>query len=302
MFKRVLTATHLLEACDAVVLTAMEIAAQDQGKLFILHVLEPSYFHECGPLETVRHFRTGEEIASSPEYREAVKNALDEKCGGALKPYGNYQIDISYGRPSVEIRRWARKFNADLIVVGSHAAKIEEGYRGNLIGDVVEDVIMHANVPVMVVNRLYPKERLNFKQIMICVDFSQSSSYAADFTTQLARKFDAKLHVFHLMGQAGTATGKTSGDRAAIDRKLREFCRFPEEIQQEYVIYEGAQPSPAILQYSLAKEIDLIVMGSHTTVEDNRWYVGSTVEEVTAKSSCPVAVVSHSAAMAKTGS
>jgi universal stress protein A len=300
MFERVLTGTDLLEACDASVITALEIAKQDQGKLFILHVLEPSYFHECGPLETVRHFKTGEEIVSSPEYRDAVKNALDEKCGGAMKAYGNYQIQISYGRPSVEIRRWSRKFNADLIVVGSHASKAEEGYQGNLIGDVVEDVIMHANVPVMVVNRLYPTERLNFKQIMICVDFSQSSRYAADFAMQLAKKYHAKLSVFHMMGQAGSGKGEAPGDRAGIDSKLREFCKFPAEIQHEYTIYEGTQPSSAILQYSLAKDTDLIVMGSHTTVEDKRWYVGSTVEEVTAKSSCPVIVVTHPKAFMKT--
>ncbi|HEC67813.1 MAG TPA: universal stress protein, partial [Candidatus Desulfofervidus auxilii] len=40
MFKKVLTATDLLEACDAPVITALEIAKQSNAKLLILHVLE----------------------------------------------------------------------------------------------------------------------------------------------------------------------------------------------------------------------------------------------------------------------
>jgi hypothetical protein len=39
MFERVLTATDMLEACDAAVVIALEIAKKDQGRLFVLHVL-----------------------------------------------------------------------------------------------------------------------------------------------------------------------------------------------------------------------------------------------------------------------
>src|SRR4030042_6330570 len=114
MFERILTATDMLEACDAAVVTALEIAKQNQGRLFVLHVLEPTYLNECGPLETVKDFKTGKEIGASQEYYEAVKEELDKKCAGVLKPYGNYQINVIYGRPGVEIRRGARKMEAEL--------------------------------------------------------------------------------------------------------------------------------------------------------------------------------------------
>jgi nucleotide-binding universal stress UspA family protein len=69
MFERVLTATDMFEACDAAVVSALEIMKQNQGKLFILHVMEPSYLHEFGPLEHVKDFKTGEETAASQEMR-----------------------------------------------------------------------------------------------------------------------------------------------------------------------------------------------------------------------------------------
>jgi len=295
MFERVLTATDMLEACDTAVVTALEIAKKDQGRLFVLHVLEPTYFHECGGSETIKDFKTGEDTAATQEYKERVIQELDNKCGGALKPYGNYQIDIAYGKPSIEIRRRARKVGADLIVLGPHAGKIEEEEEliGLPIGNTVEDVIMHSTHPTMIVNRLTPKERLNFKNIMVCIDFSKSCKYAVEFAIKLAKKYDSNLLLFHVLNISQSGKKESEVDIASLNKKLRDFCKIPEKIKNEYRIWKGSQPCLEIQKYSSEKDVDLIVMGSHTTEEERRWYVGSTVEEVTAQCLCPVVVVTH---------
>jgi len=294
MFKRVLTATDMLTACDAAVITALEIAKQNQGRLFVMHVMEPSYFHECGPLEKVKDFRTGEETATSQEYKEAVKEELDKKCAGALKPYGDYEIDIVYGRPSIEIRRWARKFGAELIVLGPHAGRAEEEKEliGTPIGNTVEDVIMNTTTPVMIVGSLIPKERLNFKKIMVCVDFSKSCKNAFEFSVKLAQKYGAKLFLFHMASRTGTESAQSK-------ERIKEFCRVPGGIEAEYDIREGTQPHWAILNYAREKDADLIVMGSLTKETVERPYVGSAVEQVSAECFCPVAVVTHPDALLK---
>lgn len=292
MFEKVLTTTDMLDACDAAVVAALEITKQNQGRLFVMHVLEPSYFHECGPLESVKDFKTGKETAASQEYRKTVKEELDKKCAGALKPYGNYEINIAYGKPSIEIRRWARKIGANLIVLGPHAGKEEEKELIGLpIGNTVEDVIMHVTSPVMIVNRLIPKEKLNFKKIMVCVDFSKSCKYACEFAIKLARRFSSKLYLFHML-----ATPETERE---IKEKLVEFCKMPEGVEHEYSIWEGKLPHSGILKYESEKSVDLIVMGSHTREKGERWYVGSAVEQVSAKSFCPVSVVTHPDALLK---
>ena len=291
MFEKVLTATDMLDACDAAVVGALEIAKQNQGKLFVLHVLEPSYFHECGPVETVRDFKTGEETAATKEYKEAVKEELNKKCAGALKPYGNYQIDIAYGRPSIEIRRRARKFNADLIVLGPHAGRAEEGLIGTIIGNTVEDVIMHSTSPVIIVNRLIPKERLNFKKIMACVDFSKSCKHACEFAAKLAQKYGSKLLLFHMSSRGGSE--KETGE------KILKFCGMPEGLEHEYGIWQGTEPYSEILKYAREKDADLIVMGSHTKETGERPYVGSAVENVSGQSVCPVIIVTHPDALFK---
>jgi nucleotide-binding universal stress UspA family protein len=293
MFEKVLTTTDMLDACDAAVVTALEIAKQNQGRLFVMHVLEPSYFHECGPRESVKDSRTGKEIAASPQYYDTIKEELDKKCAGILQPYGNYEINIAYGKPSIEIRRWARKIEADLIVLGPHAGKAEEEEEliGLPIGNTVEDVIMHVTTPVMIVNRFIPKERLNFKKIMVCVDFSKSCAYAFQLATKLARKFSSKLYLFHMLAEPEA--------EREIKEKLLEFCKMPEGMEPEYSIWEGKLPHSGILKYAHEKDVDLIVMGSHTREKSERWYVGSAVEQVSAQSFCPVAVITHPDALLK---
>ncbi|MGB9715768.1 MAG: universal stress protein [Thermodesulfovibrionales bacterium] len=291
MFEKVLTATDMLDACDAAVVGALEIAKQNNGKLFLLHVLEPSYFHECGPVETVRDFKTGAETAATKEYREKVKEELDKKCAGALKSYGNYQIDIAYGRPSIEIRRWARKFNADLIVLAPHAGRVEEGLIGTTIGNTVEDVIMHSTSPVIILNSLIPKERLNFKKVMVCVDFSKSCKHACEFAAKLSRKYSSKLFLFHM-------TSRKESEKE-MEEKIQKFCAIPEGLEHQYGIWQGTEPYSEILKYAREKDTDLIVMGSHTKETGERPYIGSAVEKVSGQSVCPVIIVTHPDALSK---
>jgi nucleotide-binding universal stress UspA family protein len=292
MFNKVLTATDMLGACDPAVATALELVKINQGRLYVLHVLEPSYFHECGPLESIRDFRTGEETVTSPEYKETVKAELDKRCSGRLKEYGNYQIDVVYGRPSVEIRRWARKDNVDTIVLGPHAGKKEEEkddeFRGTRIGNTVEDVIMNTAFPVMIVNRVIPIEKLKFKRIAACVDFSAPSRHAFLFALELAKKFGSRLYVVIV------------SDRAVDqEKRLTEFCPVPSGVEHEYHILEGTAPHPGILNFAGMNDVDLIVMGSYSKERVEKAYVGSAVEAVSAQSSCPVCVITHPSAVKK---
>lgn len=85
-----------------------------------------------------------------------------------------------------------------------------------------------------------------------------------------------------------------------MKKKLEEFCKeMPKATEYEYDVWEGTQPYLEILKYARHKDVDLIAMGSHTKEKDERWYVGSAVEQVSSRSICPVAVVSDPKALLK---
>jgi nucleotide-binding universal stress UspA family protein len=299
MLNKILTATDMLGACDAVVINALEIAKEHQAKLLILHVLESS---STLYRKFVKDFRSGEEIFASEDYHKAAKDELDEKCAGALKSYGNYEINVNTGLPYLEISAWARKERPDLIVLGAHAGRAEE--RGVVrtigkIGSTVEGVIRHARCPVMIVNQLIPKEKLRFKRIMISCDFSKACETAAQFAIELAKKYGSDIFGFHMVPVPLLEKYLQTDLEKEIytsKEKMKNLCEVTlggKGISHECNVWEGTLPYVEILKFAREKEADLIVMGSHTREIHKTWYVGMTVEEVASRASCPVVIATH---------
>jgi nucleotide-binding universal stress UspA family protein len=69
MFKNILSATDLVETRDAPVTAAFEIAALNNSRLHILHVLESA---SASNRQRVKHFKSGQELESNPLYEKQV--------------------------------------------------------------------------------------------------------------------------------------------------------------------------------------------------------------------------------------
>jgi nucleotide-binding universal stress UspA family protein len=301
MFKRVLAATDMLEACDAAVLTALEIAKQNDGKLEIIHVLESdSTIYR----NFVKHYKTGEEVASDREYIRKVKKALKAKCDDALVPFNSYEITVTAGFPWEVILKLSRKNRADLIVLGPHSRKFADkgvDRTSGYIGSTIEGVIMRERCPVMIVNRVMSKERLKFKKVMMSTDFSKSCAYAFRFAQKFALKHRAKLFLFHMLpvpSSTKSSQADIDKDMHSLGQKLRELCKeIPNQLDFEFKVSVGSLPYMEIEKYADNKNVDLIVMGSHTKEKGERWYVGSAVERVSSRSNRPVIVVTDPRAL-----
>ncbi len=302
MFNKILVATDLLSTCDAPVLTAIDLAKQSNAKLYILHLLESAYSDKYRNF--VQHFKTGEEIVSNAEYEGSVNKTLKSMCSGALNGFDNYEIMVTPGLPWEQIIKLARKERVDLIVLGPHVRRAEEkgvARVSGTIGSTVEGVVMRERCPVMIVNQPVPPDHLKFKNIMVCIDFSRSCEYALRFAAKIAKEEDAKLFLFNMF-PVGPPYRYHQSDLEKIllanDQKLEEFSKdFLNSLHYECKVWEGTMPFLEILKYAREKDIELIAMGSHIKEKDERWYVGSAVEQVSARSNCPVAVVTNPRAL-----
>ncbi|MBW2109075.1 MAG: universal stress protein [Deltaproteobacteria bacterium] len=296
MFKKVLAATDLLESCDAVVLVAGHIAERHGGTLYVLHVLESPYSGKFRNF--VKDFRTGEELVSNEQYEGIVQEQIERACAGVLQDPQNYRMRISPGFPWEQILRWARKEAVDLIVLGPPSGRAE--MKGvvrvsGTVGSTVEGVITHERCPVMIVNRLISKQRLAFKNIMVCIDFSESSRCALDFAVKMAGKYGARVLLFHSLAAPTSPQypqAEFEGDLAAARVKLESFSENTlTGIEHEYAVWEGTLPHIEILKFAREKDVDLIAMGSHSKEKGDKWYIGSAVEQVGSRAACPVAVL-----------
>jgi nucleotide-binding universal stress UspA family protein len=300
MFKKVLAATARPLECDECVLSASFIAQFYNAKLLILHVLESntSIYRNY-----VKHYRTGKEIVGDVFYQDEVKAELAKNCRSDLPPALKYEIRIASGVPWMEILKWAREESVDLIILGAHTGK---AYRQSTagaraaVGSTAEGVIKHERCPVMIASKPVPKSKVVFDKIMVSIDFSPSCTSAFQFALDLAQKRESMLYLFHMLPvppQPEYTQRRYETDIHKVRQRLEEEFgnQISKKIQTEIDTWGGVFPDIEILKYARRNDIDLIVMGSHTKIkgklQEARWYVGSAVERVSAKSVCPVVVI-----------
>jgi nucleotide-binding universal stress UspA family protein len=305
MFKKILVATDTLAFCDVKVRSAAAIAVQNHAALYLLHVLEST-----SPIyrNFVKHFQSGEEILCTPEYQSTVKETINRNCESVLKKCDAHEIEIALGYPWEEILKRAKAKEAELIVLGPHTGEAEQKgvvrARGN-IGSTLQGVITHERCPVMIIQRPIAEDHLNFNNVMVCVDFSDSCRYALEFAKRLSHRYGSRLFIFHAHSPSTAPEAPPSASPPSVDaviKKLKEFCGdIPDTIPHQLHATIGQESYSEILKFALDEEIRLIAMGSHTKEKGPKWRVGSAVEQVSLRAPCPVVVVTDPKALWRMG-
>jgi len=295
MFKNILAATDLVSVPDPVVSTAVNVARKYQANFHILHVLESAYVDNR---LLVKHFKTGKEILANGDYEKEVQEQIEYTYAGIQKPSESIEISVMTGLPWEEIIRWSRYLNAGMIVLGPHSGRAAE--KGVVrvagkIGSTVEGVVMRENCPVMIVNPAVQTNTVEFKKIVVGVDFSVSCECALSLAATMAQTSGAKIFIYHMIPVVPYPKyyrKDYEADLTAAKQRLEKFCeKFLNDVPHEYHIRGGAQPHQEIIKCAENNKADLIVMGSHTKKADGKWYAGSAVERTSYRSSCPVIVV-----------
>jgi nucleotide-binding universal stress UspA family protein len=299
MFDRILFATTVSPCCDHAASIAFDLAKKYNSKLFLLHVLgfptrEFSHF--------VVDFKTGKEEQLGPEYVERVRDEIKTTYSQQLAEAVNYVIESMAGVPHTEVLRLARKEDVDLIVMGAHTRDDEVGaarYR-SIVGSTMQQVAKRARCPVLIVSRPCTTCFWYFSNVVVATDFSKAAMSAFLFAIKVAKEIGCKIHLFHALDLSSAYAGRTP-EQAEIEEKIQEAKKKIEDlyvpkmdgIVYDLEVWEGI-PYVEILKFAREKSADLIVMAHHTKEVDlEKALLGSTVEQVVLRSSCPVASVNH---------
>ena len=146
-----------------------------------------------------------------------------------------------------------------------------------------------------------------YRRILIPVDFSECSQEALAQACDLARRFDAELHLVHVVEPFPTVTVASAefyGDyhnyvKQQIDAARGQLSALPPpELGPKPVVRAILQgrPDQEIVSYAADHGTDLIVLGTHGRTGVNRWLIGSVSERVVRHAPCAVLVVRPAAA------
>jgi len=143
-----------------------------------------------------------------------------------------------------------------------------------------------------------------FRNLLLPTDGSQGVTRAMNCAVAIALKFNAKIHVLHVVEAAllifnswdyGGLVNEKIGDKlreggAQIVENTAGLIREAGIEDVEGIVREGS-PAEVILRYARENTIDLIVMGTHGRRGLNRLLLGSVAEEVVRRSEAPVLTV-----------
>ncbi|MDD2321292.1 MAG: universal stress protein [Geobacteraceae bacterium] len=142
----------------------------------------------------------------------------------------------------------------------------------------------------------------DFSVILFATDFSEISEYAFDYAHTLAKKFDSKLIVMHVINEPVDLRGfyvpHISFDslekeiELAAEKMMKKFCagRLVGLADSETVIVSGI-PYEEILKKADNENVSLIVLGTHGRAGLDHLLFGSTAERVVRRSRCPVMTI-----------
>ncbi|KIH76959.1 Nucleotide-binding universal stress protein, UspA family [Geoalkalibacter ferrihydriticus] len=142
----------------------------------------------------------------------------------------------------------------------------------------------------------------DLKTVLYATDFSESSDFAFEFALTLAKKFDARLLLVHVVNEPVDLRGfyvpHISFDKLEEEiqegakKMMEKFCRkhLSDYSNYETFVLPGI-PYDEIIKKGEEEQADLIVMGTHGRTGLDHVLFGSTAEKVVRKSPIPVMTI-----------
>jgi universal stress protein A len=135
------------------------------------------------------------------------------------------------------------------------------------------------------------------KEILVPIDFSESSVKALRHAAGLAAKDQAHLTLVNVVDEPVSfrtldLPGQQRGQRKEHARQLQELARreLGPDVAAGIVICDG-NPSREITRLAARQRADLIIVGRHERHGLHRWFRGRTASRVADTAPCPVVVL-----------
>jgi universal stress protein A len=282
------TATKILVAIDdpkSSEATLHSLVAQFDPRdteVLVLHVVEPLTIAVSPQMAA----------GYAPELEAQLKDArmLVERAAKTLVAAGfKVETEVREGDSREMIIDSAKRWRADLIVMGSHGRK---GLTRLLLGSVAETVARHAPCSVEIV-----RMRATRPKILLAVDNSKFSEAAIQLVIQQVRPEHAEVCILYVVDLQIPMPTSYAGDfrQVSLEQGKDLVGRLERLLAQagfktQRVIEEG-DPRTTVVDYAKQWGANLIVVGSHGRKGLDRFLLGSVAEFVARHASCSVEIV-----------
>jgi universal stress protein A len=143
---------------------------------------------------------------------------------------------------------------------------------------------------------------MEIKRILFPTDFSEGSSHALEYAIDMAKRYEAKLYLVHVIYDMAKAAGWYV-PHASMDEMYKDIGKSAEKELGRFGLEEmrslkGIErsvltgvPHTEVIKFAKDNKIDLIIMGTHGRKGMGRILFGSTAAQVVRFAPCPVLAV-----------
>jgi len=216
--------------------------------------------------------------------RKYIKKArpIIEKAISVSEKYDipiNSIIKISHNTEKA-ITDTVKNKKIDLLFLGWRGYTRKSDY---IFGSVIDPIIANAECDTMVLK--VQKNKLGkIRKILLPVADIKNTKLSIDMSTNIARAFNAELHILHIM--PFRSTNKSESLKKKIINRLNGFSDIEKE---DIIIEKSANIVETVLEYS--KSYDLLVLNTPRESIFKMFFIGNKVQYIAKNSSSSVLLV-----------
>ncbi|MGB3345224.1 MAG: universal stress protein [Aequorivita sp.] len=257
--KTILLPTDFSETANYALEVAAQLTKKFGSKLILLHMLEISepllpqvpLSNDVSPVQNTHQHDLPEALFYMKLARKRFKELADLPFMQGVDHEDEVQNHLDFKG----IIDSAHKYNADLIVMGSHGAT---GIKEVFVGSNTEKVVRTSDIPVLVIKRKH--EKFNVRNFVFATNWEAENKRAFLNAYNFLKKFEAKMHLLYV---------NTAGSEFLTSKEIHE--KFKIMLQETNInsddistnIYSDKSVEHGILNFSKEIDADLIGIPTH---------------------------------------
>lgn len=283
IFARIVLATDLSPAWNEIAACGGELRALGCSLAILTHVITPDFF-------------TGAGEKAPPRAAPALAAQREQLTAQGLQVI----VETPIGLPASSLNQVAQKYDASLVVMGSHGKSL---WREGVLGSFSSAVLHHAQYPLLILPVRVPVGGHQESSLWRCSELLRHLLFPTDFSATAAEA----LCCLELLAPRGVlqvtllhALLVPPGEfyEARLPETLESAARNSLEILQGRVEAAGVplvdtrlasgHPVSVILDVLTTLDISLIVMGTQGKGFIKEIFLGSVAHNITRVAPCPV--------------
>ncbi len=249
MIKKILVPTDFSDQAENALRVAADLARKHNSEINLLHMLEL-------PMELVDGAYGGakSDLPEALFFMKLAHQKFETMMSAPFLDGITVHETAEFDGAFDGIMDYAKKYEADLIVMGSHGAS---GLQEFFIGSNTEKVVRNSEIPVLVIKKRH--EAFEIDNFIYALDFQAENHNAFKQAIAFAKANDVTLHTLYV---------NTPGDfrtTQEVEEQMQQFMQEEKEPPTNYTlnIYNDTSIEKGILNFAETISSGLIGIGTH---------------------------------------